>query len=183
MKRPLSFFAVVFTIFVAAVALKQAQSEDKPKKSAEFSSAVIDIGMVVGDVDKSAKFYTDVIGFKELKGFDVPGDFAKNAGLTDGAELKVRVFALGDGDGTTKLKLMQITGVKTEKNANEFIHSQLGYRYISIYVTDANAALTRLAKADVKPLAKGTLPIGNNTTLTCVKDPDGNLIELIGPKK
>ena len=51
------------------------------EKSA-FASATIDLGVVVTDIEKAAKFYTEAIGFKELKGFDVPADFAADAGLT-----------------------------------------------------------------------------------------------------
>jgi hypothetical protein len=38
----------------------------------------------------------------------------------------------------------------------------------------------------VRPLAKGPVPLpaalGNGMTLTCVRDPDGNLVELLGPR-
>ena len=36
---------------------------------------------MVTDIEKAAKFYTEAIGFKELKGFDVPADFAADAAL------------------------------------------------------------------------------------------------------
>ena len=50
----------------------------------------------------------------------------------------------------------------------------------------AKAAARRLKKAGVKPIAKGpvTLPKNLNPewSLTIVRDPDGNLVELVGPK-
>jgi hypothetical protein len=58
---------------------------------------------------------------------------------------------------------------------------------LTIYVNNTNAALKRLDKKGVKPIAKGTqpLPMGfpEGVFLTIVRDPDGNLVELIGPKK
>jgi hypothetical protein len=54
-------------------------------------------------------------------------------------------------------------------------------------VNDTTAALERLAKLGVKPLAKSpvTLPesLAPGMTLTCVRDPDGNIVELLGPRK
>jgi catechol 2,3-dioxygenase-like lactoylglutathione lyase family enzyme len=70
--------------------------------------------------------------------------------------------------------------------ANDFIHSQRGYSYITIEINDTNAALKRLEKAGVKPLAKGPValpkPLPQGIYLTVVRDPDGNIVELVGPK-
>ena len=45
-----------------------------------FTRTTIDLGMVVTDVEKSVAFYTDVIGFTDLPGFDVPATLATDAG-------------------------------------------------------------------------------------------------------
>jgi lactoylglutathione lyase len=152
-----------------------------------FSSKTIDLGVCVSDVDKAAKFYTEAVGFKEVKPFAVPGDFCADAGLTNGKPLNIRVFVLGDGDTATKIKLMSVPGVSTKKNDNEFVHSEQGFRYLTIFVNDMNAALERLKKAGVAPLGKApvALPKGlpEGVFLTVVRDPDGNLVELVGPKK
>jgi lactoylglutathione lyase len=54
-------------------------------------------------------------------------------------------------------------------------------------VADTDAALDRLAKHGVKPLAKSPTPLpeslGPGIFLTCVRDPDGNIVELLGPRK
>lgn len=155
----------------------------EPAKS-EFSRSTIDLGMVVTDVAKSAKFYTDAIGFKEAQGFSVSAEFCADAGLTDKKELNIRVFTLGDEPSATRLKLMTVPGVKTRKSDNDFVHSQTGFRYLSIYVADGGAALERLRKAGVKPLGKAPVAIPGNAdglSLAVVRDPDGNLVELIGP--
>ncbi|MCE9530991.1 MAG: VOC family protein [Planctomycetes bacterium] len=160
---------------------------DEPKKTGEFASTTIDLGVVVGDIEKSVKFYSEAIGFKEVKGFEVPADYAKDVGLTNGKMLKVRVLVLGEGEGATKLKLIEFPADKPKKNDSEFINTELGFRYLTIFVTDTSSALKRLDKAGVKPIAKGTqsLPKGfpEGIFLTIVRDPDGNLVELVGPKK
>ncbi len=168
---------------VAVSALQPARAADVQK----FASETIDLGIVVSDVAKSVKFYTDALGFSETQGFSVGADFCADAGLTDRQALKIRVLVLGTSPSATKIKLMEVPGVKMKQTDNGFIHSQLGYRYLTIHVADATAALARLQKAGAKPIAKGpvALPAGlpAGMTLTVVRDPDGNLIELVGPKK
>lgn len=153
----------------------------------DFARSTIDLGVVVSDVARSVKFYTHAIGFTEVQGFSVPADFCAEAGLTDKLALDIRVLVLGEGDTATKLKLMQVPGAVVKKDDNAFIHSQLGYRYLTIYVADGDAALERLKQAGAKPLAKGPVPLPAGLppglALTVVRDPDGNLIELIGPKR
>lgn len=162
--------------------------DEKPAPTSEFTQPTIDIGCFVSDPDASAKFYTEAIGFKEVSPFSVPGDFCKEAGLTDGSALEnIRVLVLGDGPGATKLKLSSISGHKARLGDNQFVPSQYGFRYLTVHVADTTAALARLQKAGVKPLANGpaALPksLAEGVYLTCVRDPDGNIIELVGPKK
>ena len=132
------------------------------------------------------RFYTEGIGFRELPGFEVPADVAAGAGLTDGKPLAVRVLVLGEGDSATKLKLMQVAGTTPRTGDNEFIHSHTGFRYLTIIVADTDAALARLAKLGVKPMAKSPVALPETLApgmfLTCVRDPDGNIVELVGPR-
>ena len=153
-----------------------------------FTRSTIDLGCVVSDLEKSVRFYTEGIGFKELKGFEVPAALATDAGLTGGKPLAIRVLVLGEGESATKLKLMQVAGTTPRTGDNEFIHSHTGFRYLSIFVADTDAALARLAKLGVKPIAKSPVALPASlapagTHLTCVRDPDGNIVELIGPRK
>lgn len=151
-----------------------------------FPRATIDLGCVVSDLDASVRFYTAGIGFRELQGFAVEPPLAADAGLTDAKGLDIRVLALGDEDSATRLKLMQVAGTEPRQGDTEFIHSHTGYRYLTIMVADTDAALARLAKLGVQPIAKSpvALPdhLGKGLFLTCVRDPDGNLVELIGPR-
>ena len=153
----------------------------------EFPRATIDLGCVVTDLEKSVRFYTQGIGFRELKGFEVPAALATDAGLTDARPLSIRVLVLGDGEDATKLKLMQVAGTLPRTGDTDFIHSHTGFRYLTIMVADTDAALERLAKLGVKPIAQGPVALPDSLApglhLTCVRDPDGNLVELLGPRK
>jgi catechol 2,3-dioxygenase-like lactoylglutathione lyase family enzyme len=152
-----------------------------------FPRTTIDLGTVVTDLEKSIRFYTEGIGFRELKGFDVSADLAASAGLTDSKPLSIRVLVLGDGPEATKLKLMQVAGTSPRTGDTEFIHSHTGFRYLTVMVDDTGAAVERLAKLGVKPLAKTPMALPESLApgmyLTCVRDPDGNIVELVGPRK
>ena len=171
------FFCISLFVLLPSVIIA-----DEP---AAFTRTTIDIGTVVSDLDASVRFYTEGIGFRELNSFQVTADLAAAVGLTDSKPLDVRVLVLGEGPTATKLKLMQIADSSPREGDNEFIHSHTGFRYLTIMVADTAAALARLEKIGVKPLAKSpvTLPekLAPGMSLTCVKDPDGNLVELIGP--
>jgi lactoylglutathione lyase len=174
----------VLSVALALVAIAGG-SEYRAPADAAFSRTTIDIGVHVRDVQTSARFYTDVIGFTEVEGFNVTADFAGAAGLTDRQPLAVRVFVLGKGESATKLKLMEVPGVTVAASDNSYIHSQLGFRYFTIYIDNMTEAMKRLRDAGMAPVG-GPIPIANDPSSSCltvVRDPDGNLIELIGPSK
>lgn len=177
---------IAFPIAVLVASLSTFSSCPAAEPAA-FTRTTIDLGMVVSDLEKSVAFYTDAIGFTELPGFDVPATLATDAGLTDGKPLSIRVLVLGEGPEATKLKLMRVAGTTPRAGDTDFIHSHTGFRYLTIVVADTDAALARLAKHGVKPLAKSPAPLpeslGPGLLLTCVRDPDGNIVELLGPRK
>jgi catechol 2,3-dioxygenase-like lactoylglutathione lyase family enzyme len=180
---------VVYPMALAAALLISLGNRTLAQETAgRFASETIDPGLVVSNVKKSIEFYTQAIGFKELKGFSVPADWTKDVGLTEGKTLDIHVLALGEGKSATKLKLMEIPDANIKKAENQYVTSSLGIRYLTIQVTDIDEAVARLTKAGAKPDSKGgmvALPEGfpKGVYLTLVRDPDGNMIELVGPKK
>lgn len=157
-----------------------AAQQNSPK--AEFSRTTIDLGLIVSDVDKAAQFYTEAIGFTEVGGFDVAAQMAGATGLTDNHPFKVRMFALGKEPTATNLKIMTIPGAGSKKVDNQYIGSSLGFRYLTITVADLTKAMERLKQHGVAPV-KEPYRLGGNNYLILVKDPDGNIVELIGPKQ
>ncbi len=146
-----------------------------------FSKPIIDFGIVARDVNKSAQFYTNALGCTEVPGFPVTSELGRKIGLTDGHPTQVRMFALGDGNGGTRIKLMSFPSAPGKEADQSFIHSTYGIRYLTLYVTSADRAMERLKKAGVKPLGETPVSLGNNSRLITVRDPDGNFVELIGP--
>ena len=163
--RPFAIFAALLSATAAAALAADPVA---------FPRTTIDLGTVVSDLERSVRFYTEGIGFREAGGFQVPADLASAAGLTDAKPLAVRVLVLGDGPDATKLKLMQIAGASPRIGDNDFIHSHTGFRYLTIMVDDTDAALARLAKLGVKPLAQSPVALPDSLApgmhLTCVKE-------------
>lgn len=174
-------FRITTLAFATTIAL--AASSLHAEENKEFSNAVIDLGIVVKDLEKSATFYKDVVGLKELPGFEVPGQVTGAFGLTDNQDVKARIFSIDGKDGrpSTKLKMMAFPKAPGVKSDQKFIHSTLGFSYLTLFVTDMDAAMERLKKAGVKTLGKTPASIGGKNKLTVFRDPDGNFIELIGP--
>ncbi|HOW74116.1 MAG TPA: DUF1080 domain-containing protein [Phycisphaerae bacterium] len=146
-----------------------------------FSKPVVDIGVVVSDIEKSAKFYTESLGLTEVKGFSVTGELGRKIGLIDNHRVDIRVFVPADTDGTTRIKMMSFADAPGKAADQSWIHSTLGIRYLTLYVTSVDATLRRLTKTGVKPIGETPVSLGNNQRLITVRDPDGNFIELIGP--
>jgi catechol 2,3-dioxygenase-like lactoylglutathione lyase family enzyme len=149
--------------------------------SGEFSRTVIDLGVVVSDVEKAARFYADVLGFMEVGGFSVSGEMAAACGLTDHRPFEVRVFAQSKEPNATKLKIMEIPGSASKRVDNTYLGSSLGFSYITVFVSDLGRTLERCKARQVTPVKEPYQLGGGNNYLVVVKDPDGNNIELIGP--
>lgn len=168
----------------AALALRPAQ-ERAP--GGPFAHDTIHFGIVVSDLDASVAFYSEVLGLAEAGSFEVPAGMCADAGLTDHQPLSVRVFKTDpENDDATMVKLMEVPGVQSKPSDNAFVHSQLGISYLTFGVADMNASLERVRAAGGAALAKGPVQLGerpDSDWLALVRDPDGNLIELIGPKR
>ena len=172
-------------IFSAILILFSITSMFAVEKS-NFTKQTIDIGLVVTDLEKSLKFYKEVVGFEEKEGFKVEGSFPRLVGLTDGTSLNIRVLKLGDEESATKLKLMQVQGKKPTRLVKQpFIHSIAGISYLTIFVKDVDQVLNRTKKFGYKAHAQSpqVLPKGlpQDICLLMLKDPDGNFVEIVGP--
>lgn len=171
---------LVVVCLMASVFLTGAAGTKEPK--VEFARTTIDIGIVASDVEKAAQFYKNALGFTEVPGFDVSEEMGADSGLTNRQAFHVRVLVLGEEESATKIKIMEFPKTPGKKVDNQYIHSSLGFSYLTLFVSDTTAALERARKAGVVPVKEPYQLGGGNFYLTLVRDPDGNIIELVGPK-
>ena len=151
-----------------------------------YSTGVIDLGVVVSDIDKSLEFYQDVIGFQKVSQFTGKDKVVGDAGLLNYESVNVHVLSLNGDEQDTKLKLMQ-TKSKSVAQDQTYIGSTLGVSYITLFVNDLTPILENLKKHNVKVMAKGPVDLAvvgfAPNYLACVRDPDGSIIEFVGPMK
>jgi len=177
-----NLFAVSAVTLIGILLFSGCEVRSEAEKKSGFARTTIDVGIVVSDVEKAAEFYKNALGFTEVPGFDVSAEMGGGSGLTADHPFHVRVFVLGDEPTATKIKLMEFADAPGKKVDNQFINSSYGLSYLTIWVTDTTAAVERARKAGAF-LVKEPYDLGGNNYLTLVKDPDGNIIELVGPKK
>ena len=172
MKQIIFLFLILLFLF----------SSHQVTAQSEFSSATIEIGVVVSDIGKSLDFYTNVIGMHKAGEFDVNEEGGKNTGLTGGVPFHVDVLKLVDSPGATQWKLMSFNRDANHPLA-EHIQDDTGMQYITINVTSLNPFLERIRKHHIKLLGITPIPLDITRHFVLIRDPDGTFIELIGPLK
>ena len=148
----------------------------------EFSSGLIGVGVVTKDITKSLDFYINVIGMTKVGEFDVDENFGKISGLTDKIAFHVDVLKLQDSPEANQWKLMSFKKEGSHPMP-EYIHDDTGMQYITINVNSLDPVLKRIKENNVKLLGETPVPLGEKDHFVLVQDPDGTIIELIGPLK
>jgi len=118
----------------------------------------------VGNLDRSLKFYTEVLGMKLLRRKDYPeGKFT------------LAFVGYGDESENTVLEL-------THNWDTESYEMGTGYGHVALEVDDVYVACETIRARGGK-IVREPGPMKHSTTvLAFVEDPDGYRIELLGPK-
>jgi catechol 2,3-dioxygenase-like lactoylglutathione lyase family enzyme len=148
----------------------------------EFSSGLIGVGVVTLDIDKSLDFYLNVIGMTKVGEFDVDENFGKISGLTDGLAFHVDILKLQDSPDANQWKLMSFKKEGSHPMP-KYIHDDTGMQYTTIMVNSLDPVLQRIKKNNVKLLGETPVKLNDQDHFVLVQDPDGTIIELIGPLK
>jgi len=166
---------VLLAVWLVAVPSYAVQPPD------DFAKSGISVGVVVEDLNKSLDFYLNVIGMVKTGEFGVEGAKAKELGLSNGNSFDVKVLKLEDSENAPEWKLMSF-GKKATHPRQNYVPDDTGMQYVTIFVKSMKPLLERIQQHGVKTL--GTTPAMLSETLqfVLVQDPDGNFIELIGPK-
>jgi catechol 2,3-dioxygenase-like lactoylglutathione lyase family enzyme len=164
---------------ILTLACFAAQSNNMMAQS-EFSSGLIGVGVVCKDLQKSLDFYLNVIGMTKVGEFDVDADFGKTSGLTDKVAFHVDVLKLEDSPDANQWKLMSF-GKDGSHPMPTYIHDDTGMQYITINVNSLDPFLKRIKKHGVKLMGDTPIPLSETDHFVLVQDPDGTIVELIGP--
>ena len=118
----------------------------------------------VGDLERSLKFYSDVLGMRVLRRKDYPeGKFT------------LAFVGYGDESETAVLELTHNWGVEKYELGN-------AYGHIALEVDDAYKACENVKKLGGKVTREAGPMKHGSTVIAFVEDPDGYKIEYIQPK-
>lgn len=147
----------------------------------DFAKSGISVGLVVEDLNKSLDFYQNVIGMVKTSAFSVESARAKELGLSNGDRFDVTILKLENSEEAAEWKLMSF-GKKAMHPKQNFVPDDTGMQYITIYVKSMNPILERIKKHNVKTLGITPTKLDETRDFVLLQDPDGNFIEIIGPK-
>ena len=150
------------------------------KAQSEFANSTIQVGVVVSDLDRAVKFYTEVIGMQKVRDFDINSDFGARSGLSGGVPFHVEVLKLENKPEATEWKLLSF-GKDAQHPKQKWIQDDTGMQYITIYVNSLDPFIDRLESNKVPLLGQTPTAINEELWFVLVQDPDGNFVELIGP--
>ena len=117
-----------------------------------------------GDLERSVRFYTEVLGMRLLRQKDYP----------DG-KFTLAFLGYGDESDNTVIELTYNWGVDSYEMGS-------GYGHIAIEVDDVYKATEDIRAHDGKILREAGPMNAGTTIIAFVEDPDGYPIELIGRK-
>ncbi|MEM9653287.1 MAG: VOC family protein [Actinomycetota bacterium] len=128
-----------------------------------LAKSAIDLGIVIGDSDRSLAFYRDLLGLEHVADLQMP--------IGGGATM----HRLSCGD--TVIKLVKLD-TNPETTSGGGIPAAIGIRYFTMVVTNLEEMMTACEAADV-PIAVPITEARPGVTIGIVVDPDGNWVEFV----
>lgn len=139
------------------------------------------VGITVKEMDRSLKFYTEVLGFKKLSDTEYNGaEFEKLQGVFG---LNIRVARLQLGDEFIELTDYLITGgrsIPEDQKSND-----LFFQHIAIVVSDMDIAYQQVKRHNVEHVSTlpqtlpKSIPAAEGIKAFYFHDPDNHTLELI----
>ena len=140
------------------------------------AAAITTVCIVVANMQKSAKFYTEIFGFKPLKPEPIratakPGDLQANAvELDQGFDVLVQFFDAG----SIQLELIEYLAPKPLGSGIRAPVNHRGVNHLTIQVSDPQATVLKAHGMGATVL--DSKPTGD---IVFVVDPDGTRLEII----
>lgn len=169
MKKHLNYFLVLpIALFFSVVSFSQV-------------TKVETIGITVKEMDRSLKFYTEVLGFKKISDNEYKGTEVENLEGVFG--INIRVAKLQLGDEFIELTDYLTTGgrsIPEDAKSNDLL-----FQHIAIVVSDMDKAFSQVKKYNVEFVSTApqtlpkSIPAAEGIKAFYFHDPDNHNVELI----
>ena len=136
----------------------------------------IEVGLGVRDLPRMRHFYENALGCQFVNEVAVPADKARQAALSDGGYIVVRLqTSYGE-----RIKLLAPVNPPAAVVRSGPILEQPNACYLTFIVDDIDAAIVRLQAHSVEFLTGPTrVEVRPGTFLSFCRDPEGNVLELV----
>jgi catechol 2,3-dioxygenase-like lactoylglutathione lyase family enzyme len=144
-------------------------------------SAVESVAIVVEDMQRSVRFFTEVLGFQKVHEAEVTG--AENERLHGVFGLRVRVVRLQLGDEF--IELMDFIAPEGRPIPQDARSNDLSFQHVALIVSDMEKAYARLRAHSVRHVSAGPQrlpdwnPNAGGIEAFYFKDPDGHVLEIL----
>ena len=133
------------------------------------------VGICVSDLERSLRFYRDLLGFTWEHALDVEGEPSDTLLRLRGTKLHAE-YLTRDG---VRIELLRFASPRAPERPERPMH-QYGLTHLSFRVTDLDAVVDGLRAAGERVLEETIIRFPEWQSAACfVVDPDGQLIELV----
>ena len=133
-------------------------------------------GLVVRDLDRSLKFYCEVLGLRVIRQMEESGTFLDTILAKPG--VKVTTVKLGFGEGPTLLELLHFQSPDISVSEWPSLFST-GATHFAMTVTGLTPLYKNLLEAGASVLAAPEQSPDGRASVCFGRDPEGNLIEFV----
>ena len=145
--------------------------------------AIDHINIVVSDLERSVKFYTEVLGFEHVNTVHLEGDWIDSIVGLNGVNADVAFIVAPEGE--PKIELLCYKSPMGDSIPANSSGNTVGLRHIALRVDDIQASAQKLKDAGVKLLSEPIMVPASlapqnpvRKTLCYFHDPDGVLLEI-----
>ncbi|UCF95091.1 MAG: VOC family protein [Desulfobacterales bacterium] len=137
------------------------------------------VGILVSDLERSVRFYRDILGFEVLEKVDLVAGEEVSAGVGL-PNTQLRLVHLGAGEGRTRIELLHYISPKSRPIPEGAQSNDIGVGHAAFQVSDIDRYYEDLKGRGVRFIS----PVQESSTgekFCYFYDPDGAILEIIQP--
>jgi len=140
--------------------------------------AVRHIGIVVTNMEKSLKFYRDLLGLSIVRNMDESGEYLDNMLSIKNAHVNTVKLAANDKEDGVLVELLEFkSNPQTPKDNSDI--SRIGASHVAFTVNDLDKLYSEFVVAGINFNAPPQFSPDGYAKVTFCRDPDGTPIELV----